>query len=116
MKIDLPPLKNRIFGYILGVLMFFTVMFFMDFPFWLNIFLTVMSAVLLTLATVLEIRSKKRDKNFVESIKSGEYFTDEKRVYKYSEYSQKHGFERVKSKSMQSPFCLSLRTFLRKFS
>lgn len=99
---DLPPFKNRVIGYIICVpLSFVIAKFYYELPTALCIVITLAFAIALSAATFFEIKSTRKDKEFINAVNNGEFHNDEKWQHKYAEYIKKHDFQQVKSNSMK---------------
>ena len=100
---DLPPLKNRIIGYIICIPLSFVISkFYYGLPATLCIIIAVAFGAALSTATFFEIKSKNKDAEFLNTINSGEFHSDEKWKKKYDEYLKKHDFEHIKGDSMKA--------------
>lgn len=101
-KSDLPPLKSRIIGYIVSVPLSFFIALFYGLPAGLCLLTSAAFALLFLTATILELRSKRKDEEFRKSVQNGEYQQDDKWQQKYKEYVLKNDFQQVRGNSMKA--------------
>lgn len=100
---DLPPFRNRVIGYIICVpLSFVIAKFYYELPVALCIIISIAFAIGLSLAVFFEVKSVHKDKEFINSVNSGEFHSDKEWKEKYAEYVRKHDFEQIKSNSMKA--------------
>ena len=100
---DLPPFRNRVIGYIICVpLSFVIAKFYYELPVTLCIIISIAFAIGLSLAVFFEVKSVHKDKEFINSVNSGEFHSDEKWSKKYTDYVRKHDFEHIKANSMKT--------------